>query len=202
MVEMKKEVISEDIIVYLQTGGEGYHISANTYLLKGMENILIDAGFFVNEKVDIVILTHCHWDHVKFAKEYQKRGAKLIASKKTAKELKLASEAVSPIDKRKLHNSYIFPITVDKIIKEGDVISNGRFSLKVLEIPGHTPGSIALFDEKRKILFTGDTWYGDNKIGNWKHPGGNLKELEASINKLRKLNSKIIFPGHGDVKKG
>ncbi len=168
-------------------------------MLKGKPNILIDAGFLIDEDVDLVILTHCHFDHHKFAKEYQKRGAKILASREAAEELKKASEIVAPKRFRELFKTIPNPIDVDIILEQVDNIENENFKLKVLKVPGHTPCSIALFDEAKKILFSGDTWYGDDVIGTWNHAGGNLNELQKSVNLLKSLNPKLLCPGHGDV---
>ncbi len=193
---MEKIKLAENLYMFAQK--HKWHIQANTYLLKGKPNILIDAGFFIDEKVDLVILTHCHVDHCKFAREYQKRSAKVAASKEAAKELSEASEIVSSKLARLLFGTKLKQFKVDKILTDGEIIDNGNFKLKVLKVPGHTPGSIALFDEEKRILFTGDTWNG-RQHGTWNHPGGNFNELQNSIDILRNLKPKLLCPGHGDV---
>ncbi len=193
---MKKVKLLENLYMFSQK--HKWHTQANTYLLKGEPNILIDAGFLMDEKIGLVILTHCHVDHFKFAEEYQKRNVKIAASKEAAKELNEASEVVSSKFARLIFGTKLRQFKVDKILTDGEIIDNGNFKLKVLKVPGHTPGSIALFDEEKRILFTGDTWNGKRR-GTWNHPGGNLNELEKSTKMLERLNPKLICPGHGDV---
>jgi glyoxylase-like metal-dependent hydrolase (beta-lactamase superfamily II) len=81
----------------------------------------------------------------------------------------------------------------DVLLKEGD--SAG--SLRVLHIPGHTPGSIAFFDEKARLLFSGDCLF-KNSIGRTDLPGGNKTRLMNSLNRLFTLGDDItVYPGHG-----
>lgn len=195
---VKKVMLSETMKLYTQTDEPG--ISANTYVLEGKPTILIDAGFEVDEKVDIVVLTHCHLDHSQHVKHYQKLGAKIAVSAKDGKELELASEIVSPQHFRKKFGITPNPIKPDIFLKEGDIISNGNFKLEVIDCPGHTPGSIALYDKEKGILFSGDTWYGKATIGSWKHAGGSFPELQKSVEKLKSLNPKILCSGHGAAK--
>jgi len=188
MVEKIK--ILKNIILYLQTDEK--NLCANTYLLKGEPNILIDAGFVVKEKVGLVALTHCHFDHSKNAIHYQKLGAKIAASSKDEKELSKATESVAPPLARHLFHTEPKPITIDIILKQGDIISNNNFKLRVINCPGHTKGALAFFDEEKGILFSGDTWYGKDSIGSWNHPGGNFLELQKSVEKLKALKTKIL----------
>jgi len=89
----------------------------------------------------------------------------------------------------------------NKPIKDGDIIKN----LKVIHTPGHTPGHICLYDNKRKILFSGDMFKVEK--GQLKPMDecfiDNKKELEKSLEKISKLDFDIICPGHGEfVKSG
>ena len=76
--------------------------------------------------------------------------------------------------------------------KEYDI---GEFKFKVIFNPGHTSDSISyLFDNN---LFCGDFIFKDS-IGRWDLPTGNYNELLDSIDKIKKYNNLIIYPGHGD----
>jgi len=81
----------------------------------------------------------------------------------------------------------------DKILTEGDTI--GPFT--VLHLPGHTPGSIGLWDRKAGVLFSGDTLFRDG-YGRTDLPGGNEGLLFSSLNRLAALGDGIkVYPGHG-----
>ena len=81
----------------------------------------------------------------------------------------------------------------DILFEEGD--SAGPFS--VLHIPGHTQGSIGLYDEKAAVLFSGDTLF----KGDWGRtdlPGGNEELIRQSLKRLLAMNENIaVYPGHG-----
>ena len=81
----------------------------------------------------------------------------------------------------------------DVIFDEGDAA--GPFS--VLHLPGHTPGSVAFYDESAGVLFSGDTLF----QGNWGRtdlPGGNEEQLYQSLRRLLGMKSEIVVcPGHG-----
>ena len=88
------------------------------------------------------------------------------------------------------------PEKIDTLINEGDIISFGNIKLNTMELPGHSPGSIAFYNEE--AVFCGDVIF-FNSIGRTDLPGGDYQTLLSSIrNKLFKLNPEIhLYPGHG-----
>ena len=81
----------------------------------------------------------------------------------------------------------------DILLAEGDTI--GPFT--VLHVPGHTPGSIALWDTQAGVLFSGDTLFYDG-FGRTDLPGGSEALLFASLKRLFTLDGSIqVYPGHG-----
>ena len=70
--------------------------------------------------------------------------------------------------------------------------------LMVLHLPGHSPGSIGLWDRQSRLLFSGDTLFNDG-YGRTDLPGGNTAHLFASLRRLLSMDGKIkVFPGHGE----
>jgi glyoxylase-like metal-dependent hydrolase (beta-lactamase superfamily II) len=68
---------------------------------------------------------------------------------------------------------------------------------RVLHLPGHTPGSVAFYDEKANVLFSGDTLFKENR-GRTDLPGGNERLIQQSLKRLLSMNKEIIVcPGHG-----
>jgi len=68
--------------------------------------------------------------------------------------------------------------------------------LKIIETPGHSKGGICiLYDD---VLFSGDTLFHRGTIGRTDLPGSSEKEMQNSLDKLKKINYKILAPGHGD----
>jgi len=84
----------------------------------------------------------------------------------------------------------------EKYMSEGDIISFGHQSLKVLETPGHTDGGICLVGES--MVFCGDTLFAGS-IGRTDLAGGSYPTLMESIsNKLLTLPpATVVYPGHG-----
>jgi glyoxylase-like metal-dependent hydrolase (beta-lactamase superfamily II) len=89
------------------------------------------------------------------------------------------------------------PHEIQRKLNEGDVINAGSHELEVIHTPGHTPGSICLYDRKTGTLFSGDTVFSEG-VGRTDLPGGDPVAFAASIQKLRELKVKRILPGHGD----
>lgn len=181
-------------------------LETNCYLVyddKTKETIIIDPadeGTFIIQKIldlglnpKLIIATHGHFDHLLGASEV-----------KLAFNIPfLMHKADLPILKRTQETSSYFlgiavdpPPPVDKFIKEGEKISFGKASLKVIETPGHTPGGICLYTQG--ILFSGDTLFA-NGIGRTDLSYASHEQLICSIKeKLLKLPEETtVYSGHG-----
>ncbi len=87
---------------------------------------------------------------------------------------------------------------ISKELLEGDQISLGNETFNVLHVPGHSPGSIVLYNAKEHFLFAGDVLF-EGSIGRTDLQGGNYAQLIKGIQeKLLVLpNETIIYSGHG-----
>lgn len=99
--------------------------------------------------------------------------------------------------------SYLFGMKVPKIsdikfVNDNEIINLGKTALKILHTPGHTSGSISIYEEKTKSLFSGDLVF-SNGVGRTDLPDGNFKQLKDSIRKILRLNFKTLYPGHGEI---
>lgn len=172
-------------------------VGSFTYYINDNKKILIDAGVFVKKPIDLIIITHCHFDHILFLNELKKiNKCKVICGVNEREAIEKLNEKVLF---KNNSSKKILPTKVDKTVKEGDIIKSGEFNLKILSTPGHTDGSISLFDEKKKILFSGDSWFGKNYQGKWVYPSGSETESKETLEKLKKLNIKILCPGHWGI---
>lgn len=90
------------------------------------------------------------------------------------------------------------PVSASIDIKAGDKIFLGNEYLEVLEVPGHSPGSIALYSPVDKFVITGDALF-RGSVGRTDLPGGNHSTLINSIksNLLTLPSDTIVYPGHG-----
>ncbi|MFO7152772.1 MAG: MBL fold metallo-hydrolase [Bacillota bacterium] len=145
-----------------------------------------------NLKVEWIILTHGHADHIGAVEEVKNfTGAKVAIHEKDSKMLGSAKENLSFF----LGHSITQP-PADVELKDGDVIDVGELTLEILWTPGHTPGSICI--KSGKLLFTGDTLFAGS-IGRTDFPGSSYEQIIDSINtKLLVLDDDVrILPGHG-----
>jgi glyoxylase-like metal-dependent hydrolase (beta-lactamase superfamily II) len=85
-----------------------------------------------------------------------------------------------------------FPFFVPPHIKPLNFSSlkKGSFNLEIIHTPGHTKGSICIFEKNRKILFSGDTLFSDGWIGRTDFPGGSEEDMMRSLELLLSLFSK------------
>jgi len=81
-------------------------------------------------------------------------------------------------------------------LQDGDVFDLGDIVLAVLHLPGHSPGSIALWDEARARLFTGDVVYDDELLDEMH--GADIDSYIASMRRLLALPVDMVYPGHGE----
>jgi hydroxyacylglutathione hydrolase len=171
--------------------GRGYF--GNAYVVG---NILIDAGILPHEiepyreEIEIIVLTHCHFDHTAHVKEIAHLCSAEIAIH-AADAPGLTEETFS----LSLHFGSRSPgILPSRFLKEGDRVG----PLRVLHTPGHTPGSICLYLEEEEALISGDTVFSDGGFGRYDFPGGDRDALERSLDRLAALRVEGLFPGHGN----
>jgi glyoxylase-like metal-dependent hydrolase (beta-lactamase superfamily II) len=176
----------------------------NCYIVtaRGAENraLVIDPAFgaekilgFLESKglrLDGVLLTHCHFDHMGAVDGLCKEGVPFYCSLADAPALE---------DPRKNGSAYFGKeVTVKtvptKLLREGDVLSLGEERLTVLETPGHTEGSICLVSDE--LLFSGDTLF-FHGYGRTDLYGGSDQKIASSLRRILSLEERTVYPGHG-----
>lgn len=182
----------------------------NTYVLhdETKEGIIVDPGCYEpDEKEELLnyvrqkdiqikslINTHCHIDHV-LGNYFVKKEFNVQLYIHAIEEPFL--RAVSTYAPN--YGFYQYQETdPDKFLEEGDTVEVGNQKLKVLFVPGHSPGHIALYHQESKSLIAGDVLF-YNSIGRTDLPGGNFDILIASIHqKLFTLPDDVtVYSGHG-----
>jgi glyoxylase-like metal-dependent hydrolase (beta-lactamase superfamily II) len=88
----------------------------------------------------------------------------------------------------------IRPATVTLALTDGDVIDLGDRRLRVIHAPGHTPGSILLYDEDLRWLYTGDV-LGDSPVFDEMY-GADISSYVESMRRMRDLDVAVVHPGH------
>jgi len=92
-----------------------------------------------------------------------------------------------------------FSFSVDRKLTGGEILEIGDTTWEVLHIPGHSAGSIALYDPQNKILIPGDTVYADGAIGRYDLHGASGPQLKKSLLALAELEVETLLPGHNRI---
>lgn len=147
---------------------------------------------------EAVLLTHCHFDHIAGIlpiKEKYPR-AKIVASKIDAPEVgygMVNKTCLNGMGLEDLAETLKNQPKPDTLLQEGDDF----FGWKVMITPGHTAGSLCLYNEEEKKLISGDTLF-YNGYGRTDLPTGNDSEMFKSLERLRREVpfNVDLYPGH------
>lgn len=158
---------------------------------EAIENFIAEKGLTLTH----IINTHLHIDHVagvpflrrKYkAPVYAHNGDEFLGSQISAQAKMFGL------------NLNLDNIEITEYLEDGDKIKIGDGELEVIAVPGHSKGSITLYDKKGGFLISGDALF-QGSIGRTDLPGGNYSELIENIRKrlLTLPEDTVVFPGHG-----
>ncbi len=180
------------------------YVSENCYLvLSDRGAIVIDPGCYDeriekflldnSDKERMILLTHCHFDHIGGAETLRKKFNIKIGIGK------LDNNGLSDADIN-LSNYFGFPVkpfSADKMFDDEETFAVGDMSVKVIHTPGHTKGSVCYLINGS--LFSGDMLF-KNSYGRTDFPTGSTTEIVKSFYKIiNELDgSTAVFSGHGD----
>ncbi len=179
--------------------------NCNTYFIDRGKRILIDPGHYAlfehvriglarlslkPEDIDLVIITHCHPDHMEAAKIFAHTPTSIAVS---AKEMEFLSQI--PPHMAAAYGLAEFDPNI--LLKEGLLQVGEDVEFQVIPAPGHSPGSICLYWPEPKALISGDVAFSQG-IGRTDIPGGDGQELKDSITTLSQLDVEYLLSGHGD----
>ena len=145
-------------------------------------------------KVEGIIITHAHLDHVGAAAELRRRtGAPVYMNENDMWMREYLGVQAALLNMRPPEKPEI-----DVMVRDADTVKLADTNLVVLHTPGHTPGSISLHLPSKEKLIAGDTLFRDS-IGRTDLPGGDSRAILVSIHdKLLTLHDEtIVIPGHG-----
>jgi hydroxyacylglutathione hydrolase len=229
MVLCRKENVMKQVTeaVYFIPGQDDMIPDSHVYLIgrpDSKELTLVDAGLMGKGKYKIesiqktgvqltdisrVIMTHTHLDHIGCLGEILKAipHAELWVHETEADLLEQGDErAVYGMDmfQSMCQAQYgirpgAFTFQVHQRLKGGETLDLGGTPWEVLHIPGHSAGSIGLYNRQEKILIPGDTVYADYAIGRFDLYGASGAQLRDSLMALAKLDVNVLLPGHNRI---
>ncbi|OPY27958.1 MAG: hydroxyacylglutathione hydrolase [Methanocella sp. PtaU1.Bin125] len=178
----------------------GVFYDSNAYLIDAKRKALVDAGIdgtrvlkSLPPDLDLIVLTHCHYDHIAAVPE-------IVAA--TGAKVALHEDDVAALKSDHISGAAMFgrrlpALRVDRVLHNDDVIDLGNVKLTVIHTPGHTPGSICLYDAATRVMFTGDTVFEGGSFGRT-DIGGNPEHMINSLETLAGYDISALYPGHGN----
>jgi len=179
-------------------------MDVNTYVLaKDGHVLVIDPGFcgikVINHcenhhlKIDGVILTHGHIDHIRDLKMLLSADAKIYINKEEADFLKNPNLNLSTM----FRNDFVLDKNISvTVVEDEQVLDFFNEKIKFIHLPGHTKGSMGIIYNQH--FFSGDTLFYDS-IGRTDLPTGNNGKMQASLKRIMSVLPKntVVYPGHG-----
>lgn len=141
-------------------------------------------------KLDYILLTHGHYDHISGAAELCDRYHPTVCA--SEKELMLIGEPSYNLSKN--HGLTIAPFSVDRPLKDGESILLGESEIRFILTPGHTMGSgCYIVDDS---IFSGDTLF-CTSVGRTDFPTSSMHDMMQSVIRLKNLDGNYdVYPGH------
>ena len=184
----------------------------------GIGDLAATLAEFVTKPL-LAVGTHRHADHVGGLHQFETRYAHALDAEEIAQPTSFVSLVVSEYPKEFVaflrseghaaadelvdaypHEGYdtsayiVKPAPPTMIVDEGDVIDLGDRAFTVMHLPGHSPGSIGLWDEDAGVLFAGDAVY-DGPLYDFL-PESNIADYVETMHRLRDLPVSVVHGGH------
>ena len=190
---------------------------ANLYWIEGRDlDIMLDFGMGLASlqaalprrgKPVLAVATHAHVDHVGSFHEFEDRAghpieADIFATMDDAGTFASWFAGMpdalerSPSPHFDLQAYALTPAPLTRLLVEGARIDTGRRELRVLHLPGHSPGSIALLDEASGEFFAGDAIYDGGLVDDI--AGADIPTYVETMRRISDLDVRIVYGGHGE----
>ncbi len=184
----------------------------------GVASLASAAADLLNKSV-LAVATHAHMDHMGGMHEFPVRlihAAEADAMAEASQHLPLDAASYGP----SMHRAFaemgydisggmltaiprkdfdvaahlLQPAPATRLLKEGDVLDTGDRAFEVLHLPGHSPGSIGLWEKRTRTLFSGDAIYDGPLLD--EIPGADKAVYVRTMQRLRELPVEVVHAGH------
>jgi glyoxylase-like metal-dependent hydrolase (beta-lactamase superfamily II) len=169
-----------------------------------------------------VLLTHRHSDHTGLASLLEQKGARIYAGTRESVAIREMADPASWIrmgDLLTLYGLDEYGITVNDHpgyqyrsqsmshctpLSEGDKLSYGDYTFSVVDIPGHTPGQIGLYEAEHRLFFCGDHILSSitPNITFWGFEQDSLAQYLSSLGKVGAMSIDWLFTAHREIVRG
>jgi hydroxyacylglutathione hydrolase len=143
-------------------------------------------------RVEQIVITHAHWDHIVDAAALRTTlGVPLVAHPLAKDRLAKPGSMTTELP------FTISPVTPDAWLDEGDSVRLGAHTFAVLHLPGHDPAHIVLYSEADHLILGGDVFFPGGH-GTTEIPLADQAEMDRSLARLAALPDDVtVYPGHG-----
>ena len=204
-----------DGITHIQEQHIDLFYRCNIWFVRGRHcNLLLDSGLgavslsarlpWLQAEPVLAVASHAHFDHIGCHHEFTLRACHRAEADILACPTRDATLATRFARLEMFHalppggfdeSAYeVRPAPANRLLEEGDVIDLGDRHFEVLHVPGHSPGSIALWEAASGVLLAGDTVYDGLLVDDAYH--SNPDDYVASMRRLRELPVRVVHAGH------
>lgn len=159
------------------------------FLTKDLKDIGVDT-----RSLNMIINTHEHVDHFG-ANRYLQERIPILAHRYAATKIVSADDEVMLC---RAHGEDPTGYQVNMWLENLNVLDLGDWFLKVLHTPGHTSGSLCIYEPRRKVLISGDTVFARGTISDISS-SGSYGEYINSLARLNTMKIDLLLPGHGAI---
>jgi glyoxylase-like metal-dependent hydrolase (beta-lactamase superfamily II) len=177
--------------------------NCHVILAPGGRALVVDPGGepaaildFIREshiEVAAYLITHGHVDHVHaLAAMHARHPAPIGMHPRDAQWAFTSANALPPY-----YQAPVPPPRIERDWSEDQTWTDAGLTYRVIETPGHSPGSVSFYFSAERVLFPGDVLF-QGSVGRTDLPGGNPRELAKSLSRLARLpDETVVYPGHG-----